>query len=124
MNNLKQLQLCWHLYAIDNDGNIAKNWLGSTDAWIGGGVNSLPGATNVNDIKAGKLWPYNTALDLYRCAAANSPKELPSGVNKAQMKGQPIIRNYSMQGRMGGADPGDQHKYGAPDTSWVLGTKY
>src|SRR6476469_9339863 len=61
MSNLKQLQLCWHLYALDNDGNIAKNWLGSNLAWIGGGVSSLPGATNINDLKAGKLWQYNTA---------------------------------------------------------------
>jgi len=124
MSNLKQLQLCWHLYALDNDGTIVKNWLGNPNAWISGGVNAFPGATNVNDIKAGKLWPYNTALELYRCAAANSPKELPSTVSKTQMKGLPLARNYSMQGRMGGADLNDQAKYGPPDTSWVLGSKY
>src|SRR2546430_14547562 len=79
MSNLKQLQLCWHLYALDNEGNIARNWLGSTAAWINGGVNAMPGATNENDIKAGKLWQYNTALELYRCAAANYPSQLPMG---------------------------------------------
>src|SRR3954463_5520724 len=45
MSNLKQLQLCWHLYAMDNDGLLVKNWLGNPTAWISGGVNSLPGAT-------------------------------------------------------------------------------
>jgi prepilin-type N-terminal cleavage/methylation domain-containing protein/prepilin-type processing-associated H-X9-DG protein len=124
MSNMKQLQFGWHLYALDNDGNIVKNWLGSPQAWIGGGVNSLPGATNINDIKNGKLWQYNPALDIYKCAAANSPKELPSSINKTQMKGQLLVRNVSMQGRMGGADLGDQTKYGAADTSWVLGAKY
>src|SRR5436853_2746509 len=62
MSNLKQLQLCWHLYALDNDGVLVKNWL-SANAWISGGVDSFPGATNVNDIKAGKLWQYNTSLE-------------------------------------------------------------
>src|SRR3954453_15527196 len=51
MSNLKQLQLCWHLYALDNDGTIVKNWLGNPNPWISGGVNAFPGATNVNDIK-------------------------------------------------------------------------
>jgi prepilin-type N-terminal cleavage/methylation domain-containing protein/prepilin-type processing-associated H-X9-DG protein len=124
MSNMKQLQLGWHLYALDNDGNIVKNWLGSPQAWIGGNVNTLPGATNINDIKNGKLWQYNPALEIYQCAAANTPKELPSSLNKNQMKGQRIVRNASMQGRMGGADLSDQTKYGAPDTSWVLGPKY
>ena len=124
MSNLKQLQVCWHMYALDYDGMIPKNWLGSPLAWISGGVNSLPGATNVNDIRAGKLWAYNTSVDVYRCAAANSPKELPSGVNRNAMKGQTLVRNYSMQGRMGGADLADSQKYGVADTSWVLGAKY
>src|SRR3954470_9835218 len=63
MSNLKQLQLCWHLYAGDNNDRIPLNWLGSTAAWIGGNVSSLPGATNENDIKNGKLFPYNGAVD-------------------------------------------------------------
>jgi prepilin-type N-terminal cleavage/methylation domain-containing protein/prepilin-type processing-associated H-X9-DG protein len=120
MSNLKQLQLCWHLYALDFDGMIVKNWLSSPQAWINGNVSSLPGATNINDLKAGKLWQYNTSVDLYRCAAANSPSELPSSINKKQMQGQPLIRNYSMQGRMGGSNGAD----GGVDTSWVLGPKY
>jgi prepilin-type N-terminal cleavage/methylation domain-containing protein/prepilin-type processing-associated H-X9-DG protein len=124
MSNLKQLQLCWHMYALDNDQKIPLNWLASANAWISGGVNSLPGATNQNDLKAGKLWVYNQSVDLYKCAAANSPKELPSTINKTAMKGQVLARNYSMQGRMGGGDANDAARYGASDTSWVLGAKY
>src|SRR5688500_13116086 len=105
MSNMKQLQFGWHMYALDNDGMIVKNWLGSPQAWIGGGVNSFPGATNKNDIKNGKLWQYNPAYEIYQCAAANSVKELPSTINKNQMRGQRLVRNVSMQGRMGGGDP-------------------
>jgi prepilin-type N-terminal cleavage/methylation domain-containing protein/prepilin-type processing-associated H-X9-DG protein len=124
MSNMKQMGTGWHMYALDNEGNIAKNWLGSPQAWIGGGVNSLPGATNINDIRNGKLFPYNPSLEIYQCAAANSPKELPSGINKNQMQGKRLVRNVSMQGRMGGADLTDQARFGAADTSWVLGAKY
>ena len=28
MSNLKQLQLCWHLYALDFDGMLVPNWIG------------------------------------------------------------------------------------------------
>ncbi|HTG45239.1 MAG TPA: type II secretion system protein, partial [Verrucomicrobiae bacterium] len=51
MSNLKQLQLCWHLYALDQNEKIPLNWLSSPSAWIGGNVGGLPGATNENDIK-------------------------------------------------------------------------
>src|SRR6476469_7946208 len=53
MSNLKQLQLCWSLYALDNNQFIAKNWLADARSWINGNVNTLPGATNENDIKNG-----------------------------------------------------------------------
>ena len=120
MSNLKQLQFGWQMYALDHDGLLVKNWLNSPQAWIGGGVNSLPGATNQNDIKNGKLFRYNPAYEIYQCAAANSPKEFPSSINKAQMRGRLLVRNVSMQGRMGGSNGTD----GGIDTSWVLGAKY
>jgi len=125
MNNLKQLQLCWTMYALDYDQKLVPNWLSSPYAWIGGNVSSIPGATNANDIKNGKLWKYNGALPIYQCAAASGPNDLPVSLRTSPaMKGKRLIRSYSMEGRMGGADALDQAKYGAPDTSWVLGNKY
>ena len=120
MSNLRQMQLGSHMYSLDNEGKLVLNWLSSPQAWIGGNVSSLPGATNINDIKNGKLWQYNPSLEIYQCAAAVSVKDLPSTVNKAQMKGQRLVRNVSMQGRMGGSNGLD----GGVDTSWVLGPKY
>jgi prepilin-type N-terminal cleavage/methylation domain-containing protein/prepilin-type processing-associated H-X9-DG protein len=121
MNNLKQLQLCWHMYALDYDQRVPLNWLGSPHAWIGGNVASQTGATNENDIKNGKLWTYNNTVQIYQCAAASG---LPNALkNNAALRGKRLIRNYSMQGRMGGADASDASKGGA-DTSWVLGPKY
>lgn len=122
MGNLKQLQLCWHMYALDNDGMIPKNWLNDSRAWIGGDVSTTAGAANENDLRAGKLWKYNESVKLYQCAAA---AELPNALrNVASLKGKRLVRHYSMQGRMGGADAADQSRFGAIDTTWVLGAKY
>lgn len=118
MNSLKQLQLAWHLYAVDFEGNIVKNWLASPQAWIAGNVSSYPDATNENHLRNGKLWPYNGSVKIYQCAAAS---DLPNNLrNNTAMRGKRLARNFSMQGRMGGAGPGEA----GPDTSWVLGPKY
>jgi len=115
LGNLKQLQLCWHMYADDNHDNVAKNWLSDTRAWIGGEISSLPGATNINDIRNGKLYPYNTSLEVYRCPVdIQIPPDLPA------MKGKRRVRSYSMSGRMGGADATDASRFGVSDTMWVL----
>jgi prepilin-type N-terminal cleavage/methylation domain-containing protein/prepilin-type processing-associated H-X9-DG protein len=125
MNNLKQLQLCWSMYALDNNSLMPPNWLDSKLAWIGGNVSSLPGATNENDIKAGKLWPYNGSLKVYQCAAANGINDLPNSLkSSAIMKKNRLVRSYSMQGRMGGANKSDETLYGVPNTDWVLGTAF
>jgi prepilin-type N-terminal cleavage/methylation domain-containing protein/prepilin-type processing-associated H-X9-DG protein len=124
MNSLKQLQLCWSMYALDNNQFIVKNWLSHPQAWIGGTVSSLPGATNENDIKNGKLYPYNGSVQIYQCSAANGSADLPNSLKTSPvMKRNRLVRNYSMQGRMGGANAADSI-YGAADTSWVLGPKY
>ncbi len=114
-SNLKQLQLCWHMYADDNYDNVAKNWLSDARAWIGGEISSLPGATNINDIRNGKLYPYNTSLEVYRCPVDT---QLPTDLSA--MKGKRRVRSYSMSGRMGGADATDAAQYGVSDTMWVL----
>jgi prepilin-type N-terminal cleavage/methylation domain-containing protein/prepilin-type processing-associated H-X9-DG protein len=128
MGNLKQLQLCWTMYALDNDQKIVPNFLSSPYAWIGGNVSSLPGATNENDIKNGKLWKYNGSVGIYQCGAASGVNDLPNSLKTSTvMKGKRLIRHYSMQGRMGGANAADANNTSIgrpPDTTWVLGAKY
>src|SRR5437764_13843 len=69
LNNQKQLTLAWILYADDNGDKLAPNYLGNTNSWIGGNVNTAPGWTNIFDIENGRLWPYNTSLEIYKCPA-------------------------------------------------------
>jgi prepilin-type N-terminal cleavage/methylation domain-containing protein len=124
MSNLKQLTLCWIMYADDHSDNVVKNWIANVaadrNAWIIGTVSSMPGATNINDIRNSKLYPYNTSLEVYRCPVDTQiPPDLMS-----TLKGKRRVRSYAMNGRMGGADAADQAAYGAEPTSWVLGDNY
>jgi len=67
INNLRQLTLCWILYYGDNNDALVPNNTITTNSWIAGEVNSLPGATNLTDIRSAKLFLYNSSVDIYRC---------------------------------------------------------
>ena len=96
INNLKQLTLAAHIYSVDYNDKIVPNFLDSTLAWIGGNVLNLPGATNVNDIRNGRLFPYNGSEAIYRCPA-----------DKFNLKGKsvPRVRSVSLNGMMGENTP-------------------
>ncbi|MHC1763907.1 MAG: type II secretion system protein [Verrucomicrobiia bacterium] len=95
LNNLKQLQLCWIMYAHDNDDRLILNNLGSPDAWIDGRftISAAPGWTNLTIITNGQLWKYNSSLEIYKCPADEPwPK---TGARRVQR-----VRSYSMSGMM------------------------
>jgi prepilin-type N-terminal cleavage/methylation domain-containing protein/prepilin-type processing-associated H-X9-DG protein len=92
VNNLRQLTIAAVLYATDNADAIPPNYVASPDAWVGGDVSSLPGATNTADIRIGKLFPYNTSVDIYRCPADNILVGSQAGRR---------VRSYSLTGMMG-----------------------
>ena len=100
INNLKELSVAAHVYAGDFQDAIPPNTGGSlisNDGWVPGGttdynVTSLPGATNVANVTAGLLWPYNKSLGIYQCPG---DKDLLAGAKT------PRVRNYSLNGMMG-----------------------
>jgi prepilin-type N-terminal cleavage/methylation domain-containing protein len=92
INNLKQLTLAAHLYAGDFNDQIVPNFLTSANAWIDGDVSKLPDATNVEKIKIGKLFPYNTSPAIYCCPADRL------AVNGTSV---PRVRSYSLNCMMG-----------------------
>jgi prepilin-type N-terminal cleavage/methylation domain-containing protein/prepilin-type processing-associated H-X9-DG protein len=80
LNNLRQLQLCWTMYAQDYNDNLVPNGDGATyTGWIGGqfAVNPRDG-TNINLLKppSGLLWNYNQSLGIYKCPADHSVAQL------------------------------------------------
>jgi len=67
LNNMKQLTLGWAIYPVDNNEMLVKNWSlngGSSKlgSWVMSTVMSTAGITNVNDIKAGTLYSYNSSV--------------------------------------------------------------
>ena len=71
----------------------------------------LPGATNLNALKTGLLYPYNPNVGVYQC-----PTALTVTPRTITTKGIHLVRNYSLEGRMGGNADTENH--------WVLGTTY
>ncbi len=123
VSNQKQLSIAWVMYSGDNNDKLVPNWPGDSRSWIdgtSGSVHDLPGATNILALQKGLLFQYNPNIGIYKCPTAKGgPANGPSYMRTVQ-----LVRHYSLEGRMGGGDASDNTKYGAPDTSWVLGSKY
>jgi prepilin-type N-terminal cleavage/methylation domain-containing protein/prepilin-type processing-associated H-X9-DG protein len=98
LNNLKQLQLAWFMYADDNNDNLVPNGTGNQIGWVEGWLQTPQDATNVNLLKAprGMLWDYNQSLEIYKCPADRSTVTI-GGVK------HPRVRSISMNGNMNGS---------------------
>jgi prepilin-type N-terminal cleavage/methylation domain-containing protein len=96
-SNLRQLGICWTMYAQDNHGLLVESYpVGNPYVWIQGDMGNAQQATNVNLIKQGLLYPYNTALAVYKC-----PADTKRSFNV------PVTRSFAMNSFMGGrAAPG------------------
>jgi len=98
LNNLKQIQLAWHMYGQDNNEGVPGNW-GSTfntNAWVTGwlnwGAGSPAGAnTNTSYLNDGQLGPYTARnTGVYKCPA----DKIASNIG-------PRVRSLSMNGFVG-----------------------
>jgi prepilin-type N-terminal cleavage/methylation domain-containing protein len=92
LNNLKQLTVATHIYSGDFKEAIPPNAVNDVRAWVSGDVSTLPGATNVADIRAAVLYPYSKSEGIYRCPG-----------DKVPVTGRIVqrIRSYSMNGMLG-----------------------
>ena len=104
LNHMKQLQLCWHMYANDNERLPENYYFDPTgqinpNAWIRGSMDDNPAygrvdagkldSTNIQSIATGKLFPYNQSTGIYRCPT-----------DRSATKGVSRVRSYSMNGLM------------------------
>ncbi len=75
LNHLKQLQMCWHLYNVDNGGNLVPNKaetpLATTgpESWIAGSAKLDDTPTN---IQRSAFFPYNSSAAIYHCPSDRS----------------------------------------------------
>ena len=91
LSNLKQLQLCWTMYADDNRENLVIGYNGNANApdrWVLGDMDNDQDATNVVYIQRGHLFQYNSSAEIYKCPADRSTQ-------KAGRK-LPRVRSVSM----------------------------
>jgi prepilin-type N-terminal cleavage/methylation domain-containing protein/prepilin-type processing-associated H-X9-DG protein len=75
LNNAKQLEVAYELYASDNGNNMMDNSvngsLAGPGAWIQGNV-QLYSATYADDPKGGVLYPYNSSTSIYKCPGSRA----------------------------------------------------
>ena len=115
LNNLKRLELCLHLYGVDNNDFFVPN---NSVAIINApsmnvkGLSWLPDESAITELDPsnivnGLLFPYNTSLGIYHCPADQSTLETPDG----QPLPQPRWRSYNMSQSINGYPQGDPDYY-------------
>jgi prepilin-type N-terminal cleavage/methylation domain-containing protein/prepilin-type processing-associated H-X9-DG protein len=108
MNNLKQLQLCFHLYAVDHHDVLPPNNfvydIDTGQPQVGFSTNWTwcPGVTRFDtttaNIEHGLLFPYNRSVGIYHCPADKSTVETANGVKLPMTR----TRSYNMSQSING----------------------
>jgi prepilin-type processing-associated H-X9-DG protein len=111
LSNLKQLEVCWHLYAVDNRDVLPPNnsIMGfstvnsnSTTASLAGGISWCPDHartdTDTADLEKGSLFPYNRAVGIYHCPADTSRVEGATGELLPRLRNRSYNMSQSVNG--------------------------
>jgi prepilin-type processing-associated H-X9-DG protein/prepilin-type N-terminal cleavage/methylation domain-containing protein len=108
LNNLRQLQICLHLYALDhNDVLPPNNYVydidtGQPSEGFSTNWTWCPGITRFDttpaNIERGLLFPYNRSVRIYHCPADRSTVETTNGLKLAQFR----TRSYNMSQSING----------------------
>ncbi len=104
LSNLKQLETCWHLYALDHNDVVPPN---NSIGLMGGGTiaEEASWCTNyVSDLTPeglvnGLLFPYNTSLGIYHCPADRSTVTTETGVKTTQLRWRSYNMSLCINGR-------------------------
>jgi prepilin-type N-terminal cleavage/methylation domain-containing protein/prepilin-type processing-associated H-X9-DG protein len=115
LNNVKQLEVCWHLYALDNNDILPPN---NSIYLIGGGpaVSATTWCSNyVYDVDPAGiinclLFPYNTTVAIYHCPADRSTITTLSGEQLTQLR----WRSFNMSLCINGAPELDPNSWCTP----------
>jgi len=105
LNNLKQLETCWHLYAGDNNDLLVPNnsvygqnlaiEIAKGASWCLGSARYDTTTTNVEN---GLLFPYNRAVAIYHCPADRSTIEDQGGNKLSQPRNRSYNQSQSVNG--------------------------
>jgi prepilin-type N-terminal cleavage/methylation domain-containing protein/prepilin-type processing-associated H-X9-DG protein len=104
LSNQRQMQLCWILYAGDNNDACVVNDT-TTTAWVDcvtyGRENTVGGATNTIPEQNGVLFIYNKSLGIYHCPAAKNGLTGIAALDAAGLTQDSVVRTCSITIRMG-----------------------
>ena len=104
LSNLKQLETCWHLYAVDNNDLLPPN---DSVMYMGGDVAAASVSwcpdhartdTNTVDLESGVLFTYNRSVAIYHCTADKSTVETPSGQPLPRLRNRSYNMSQSVNG--------------------------
>jgi prepilin-type N-terminal cleavage/methylation domain-containing protein/prepilin-type processing-associated H-X9-DG protein len=104
LSNLKQLETCWHLYALDNQDILPPN---DSVMYMNGGTASVNvswcpdhARTDLDtvDLQRGALFKYNTSVAIYHCPADKSTVETPAGQPLTQLRNRSYNMSQSVNG--------------------------
>ncbi len=110
LNHLKQLQVCFQLYAVDHRGIMPPNnfvYVIETESpdplMFDTNMTWCPGNTRLDttpaNIERGLLFPYNRSAAIYHCPADRSTVETPEGAARGLLR----TRSYNLSQAVNGA---------------------
>ena len=104
LGNVRQLTIAWLNYTGDYNDRLVLNAIEvNPTSWAAGAMNwADPGDsdnTNFQNLQSplGILWPYTRNLAIYKCPSDR-------GAVVIQGKSYPLVRSYSLNGRLNGSD--------------------
>jgi prepilin-type N-terminal cleavage/methylation domain-containing protein/prepilin-type processing-associated H-X9-DG protein len=106
ISNLKQLETCWHLYAVDYNDLLPPN---DTINGLDGSVSAAGASwcpdhaatdTNTTELKSGVLFQYNSAVAIYHCPADRSTVK-SGGQPTTQLRNRSYNMSQSVNGYPG-----------------------
>ena len=105
LNNLKQLETCWHLYALDHNDYLppnnsisdilSGNPIASAASWC---TNIAPLDADPAGIQNALLFPYNSSLAIYHCPSDRSTVSTLDGTPLSQLRWRSYNMNLSING--------------------------
>jgi prepilin-type N-terminal cleavage/methylation domain-containing protein/prepilin-type processing-associated H-X9-DG protein len=104
LSNLKQLETCWHLYALDNNDLLPPNnsvMYSSGTAWatnISWCPDHANTDTNTADLRSGVLFVYNTSVAIYHCPADKATVLGAGGQPASQLRNRSYNMSQSVNG--------------------------
>jgi prepilin-type N-terminal cleavage/methylation domain-containing protein len=104
INNLKQLEVCWHLYAVDNHDLLPPNdsIMAMDNVALAKDLSWSPDHprtdTNTVDLESGALFSYNRAVAIYHCPADFSTTESLDGAALPRLRNRSYNMSQSVNG--------------------------